>query len=128
VKSYLLLVLLGLVTFNTYAGSTHIQHIIKNKTPFEFYYTVIPATEVPAAFSCNCVGVIGPGEQHICDCFSQLENAERRYRLEYMKNISPTFRLSSTYAAGSEVAITWELVFDSYWEWLGVKSSDKPLG
>ncbi len=126
-KSYLLLALLSIVSFNSYAETTHIQHIIKNKTPFEFYYTVIPATEIPSAFSCNCVGVIAPGEQHICDCFSQLESTERRYRLEYMKNISPTFRLSSTYSAETNVAITWELVFDSYWEWLGVKSSDSAL-
>lgn len=120
--------LLGLIAVNTYAGSTHIQHIIRNKTPFEFYYTVIPATETPVAFSCTCSGVIGPGEQHICDCYSQLENTERRYRLEYMKNISPTFRLSSTFSASSDVAITWELVFDAYWEWLDVKSSARPIG
>ena len=41
------------------------------------------------AFSCHCAGMIAPGEQQVCDCYSQLEVGERRYRMEYMKNTSP---------------------------------------
>lgn len=118
---------IGLV-FNSYAKATYIKHIIYNKTPFEFYYSINPATEVPTIFSCNCSGVIFPGEHHICDCYSDLTAEERRYRLEYMKNISPSYRLTATHSTSSDVAITWELMFDSYWDWIGVSAHDKPLG
>ncbi len=108
-----------------YAGTTYIKHIIKNETPFEFYYIVSPTTEVPTAFSCHCAGMIAPGEQQVCDCYSQLEVVERRYRMEYMKNTSPTYRLSATHSAQSDVAITWTLLFDSHWAWLSVRATNK---
>lgn len=108
-------------------ADTYIQHVIRNKTPFEFYYEVKPATEIPNVFSCTCTGLIAPGEQKICDCYSQLKAAERRYRMEYMKNISPTYRLSMTHTAGSEVVILWDMVFDSYWDWIGVRASHKAI-
>lgn len=120
--------MLGMMAYavNGYSA-THIQHIIKNETPFEFYYIVIPATEVPTAFSCSCEGIIKPGGQDYCDCFSQLENMERRYRIEYMKNISPTFRLSTTHSVKEDAIITWKLVFDSYWDWLSVNATDASI-
>ncbi len=110
-----------------HASSTHVQHIIKNKTPFEFYYAVNPTNEVPSAFSCQCSGFISPGEVQTCNCYSQIEAAYRRYRIEYMKNTSPTTKASVTYGAESEVAIIWELVFDAYWEWLGVRTNHVPI-
>lgn len=127
-KSYISLIVLGVsYSLNVLASTTHIQHIIKNETPFEFYYVVSPTTEVPTAFSCNCAGMLAPGEQHICDCYSQLKVEERRYRMEYMRNISPTFKLSATHSAYSNVAILWTLSHDSHWDWLSVKAKSKPL-
>lgn len=112
---------------STFAGTTYIKHIIKNETPFEFYYNVSPSTELPTTFSCNCSGMIAPREKQVCDCMSSLEAEERRYRMEYMKNTSPTFRLIATHTAISDIAITWRLVFDEYWEWLSVKASSKKI-
>jgi hypothetical protein len=121
-------ILLGLVySVSGYAGTTYIKHIIKNETPFEFYYIVSPTTEIPTHFSCNCSGMIAPGEQQICECYSQLEAEERRYRMEYMKNTSPTYRLSASHNAFSDVAVTWTLLFDSHWEWLSVKATNKKI-
>ncbi len=112
---------------NGYANTTHIMHIIKNNTPFEFYYALAPTTEVPSAFSCNCSGLISPGEQKICDCYSELDVMQRKYRLEYMKNTSPTYRLTATQTAKSEEMITWTLLFDKYWQWFSVKSEKNSL-
>lgn len=128
VKSYWLLLLM-IMTYagNGYTTSTHIQHIINNETPFEFYYVVVPASEVPIAFSCSCEGLIGPGEKRECDCYSQLESMERRYRMEYMKNTSPTYRLSVTHSVESDAIITWQLSYDSYWDWLNVQAKHTKL-
>lgn len=122
-KSSLLLFLFSLAYTAHGFSATHIQHIIKNETPFEFYYVVIPASEVPTAFSCTCEGFIGPGEQQNCDCYSQLECSERRFRLEYMKNTTPTYRLSATHGVKSDAVITWKFAFDSYWDWLSVQAT-----
>jgi hypothetical protein len=125
-KFLILFILWGFSAYS-FAETTYIQHIIKNDTPFEFYYNISPSTEIPTAFSCNCSGIIGPKEQHICDCYSQLEITERRYHMDYMRNTSPTYRLSATHTASSDVAIIWTLLFDPYWDWLNVKITDRPI-
>lgn len=112
---------------SSFADSTHIQHVIKNNTPFEFYYTVTPATEIPTNFSCHCEGMIAPNEEHFCNCFSQLEVVERRYHFDYMKNTSPTYRLSATHAAKTDTLIIWTLDFDPYWDWLNVRAISRPI-
>jgi hypothetical protein len=109
------------------SATTYIQHIIKNNTPHEFYYTIIPATESPSAYSCNCFGVIAPKETHTCECYSALEAQTRRYRMEYMKNISPTVRESVSHSAESDVKILWEFTYDSYWEWIKVYPVHMPI-
>ena len=110
-----------------FAATTHIQHIINNETPYEFYYMVIPTSEIPSAFSCICEGLIGPGEKRQCDCLSQLESAERRYRMEYMRNTSPSFRLSATHSVEANAKINWRLLYDSYWDWLSVSATHTDL-
>ncbi|MCR9191122.1 MAG: hypothetical protein NXI01_00485 [Gammaproteobacteria bacterium] len=109
------------------AAQTHLQHIIINNTPFEFYYTVVPSAEVPTIFSCNCSGIIVPNEEQACDCWSDLEPESRRYRIDYMKNISPTYSLSATTNATSGVTVIWTFDFDRYWEWLSVTARQQAL-
>lgn len=109
------------------AQPTHIQHVIKNSTPYAFYYDVAPITELPSAFSCACAGVISPGDQQFCDCYSDLEPNYRRYRIEYMKKMSPSYRESVSHSADTNTIITWEFTFNSYWNWISVISTHAPI-